>query len=108
VLNYLLGLTRVRFVDFVVASVGMLPGTVLYVYSGKLAGDVAAAAGGRAPARGPGHYAVLGVGLVATVLVTALVTRTARRALAGATAAADAGAGGPPGAPPRRGAGGDA
>jgi uncharacterized membrane protein YdjX (TVP38/TMEM64 family) len=97
------GLTRVRFVDFVGRPrSGMLPGTVLYVYYGKWPATVAAAAGGRAPARGPGHYAVLGVGLVATVLVTALVTRTARRALAGATAAADAGAGGPPAPPPTR------
>ncbi len=82
-LNYLLGLTRVRFADFVVASAGMLPGTALYVYYGKVAGDVAAAAGGGAPARGAGYYAVLAVGLAATVLVTALVTRLARRALAG-------------------------
>src|SRR5439155_916479 len=37
-LNYGLGVTRVRFVDFFLASVGMLPGTVLYVYSGKLLG----------------------------------------------------------------------
>jgi uncharacterized membrane protein YdjX (TVP38/TMEM64 family) len=84
-LNYGLGLTKVRFVDFVVASVGMLPGTVLYVYSGKLAGDVAALAGGAAPARGVGYWAVLGLGLAATVVVTALVTRTARRALAEVT-----------------------
>src|SRR5262249_32056372 len=52
-LNYALGLTRVRFADFVIASVGMLPGTVLYVYCGKLAGDVAAFAGGAPVARGP-------------------------------------------------------
>ena len=84
-LNYLLGLTRVRFADFVVASAGMLPGTLLYVYTGKLAGDVAAAAGGRAPARGAGYYAVLALGLAATVAVTVLVTRTARRALRAAT-----------------------
>lgn len=83
-LNYLLGLTRVRFVDFLVASVGMLPGTVLYVYYGKLAGDVAAAAGGGTPPRGTAYYAVLALGLVATVAVTALITRLARRALGGA------------------------
>lgn len=91
-LNYLLGLTRVRFVDFVVASVGMLPGTLLYVYTGKVAGDVAAAAGGRGPARGAGDYAVLALGLAATVAVTVLVTRTARRALRAATGDADAAA----------------
>lgn len=79
-LNYLLGLTRVRFSDFVAASVGMIPGTLLYVYYGKLAGDVAAAAGGGAP-RGAGYYAVLALGLAATVAATALITRAARRAL---------------------------
>jgi uncharacterized membrane protein YdjX (TVP38/TMEM64 family) len=84
-MNYALGLTRVRFVDYLVASVGMLPGTLLYVYTGKLAGEVAVAAGGAAPPRGAGYYAVLGLGLLATLAVTVLVTRTARRALTEAT-----------------------
>jgi len=84
-LNYGLGLTQVRFADYVVASVGMLPGTLLYVYYGKLAGDVAALAGGAAPEKGAGYYAVLVLGLVATIVVTTLVTRTARRALQEAT-----------------------
>src|SRR5207244_5256693 len=65
-LNYGLGLTRVRFADYVMASVGMIPGTLLYVYYGKLAGDVAALAGGAAPEKGGGYYAVLILGLVAT------------------------------------------
>ncbi len=81
-LNYALGLSRVRLVDYVIASVGMLPGTVLYVYYGKLAGDVAAVAGGGAPVRDAGYYAVLVLGLLATIAVTTLVTRVARRALA--------------------------
>ncbi|MFN8641343.1 MAG: TVP38/TMEM64 family protein [Candidatus Binatia bacterium] len=81
-LNYALGLTRVRFLDYVLASVGMLPGTLLYVYYGKLAGDVAALAGGAAVEKGAGYYAVLALGLVATIAVTAVVTRTARKALA--------------------------
>jgi uncharacterized membrane protein YdjX (TVP38/TMEM64 family) len=85
-LNYALGLTRVRFRDYLIASVGMIPGTLLYVYSGKLAGDVAALAGGGAsPDKGAGYYAVLGLGLAATVIVTVFVTRIARRALREAT-----------------------
>ncbi|MFN2428255.1 MAG: FAD-containing oxidoreductase [Candidatus Binatia bacterium] len=84
-LNYALGLTRVRYADFLVASVGMLPGTLLYVYYGKLAGDVAALAGGAAVQKDAGYYAVLALGLLATIAVTAVVTRTARRALADAT-----------------------
>ena len=84
-LNYALGLTRVRFGDYLVASLGMIPGTLLYVYSGKLAGDVAALAGGAAVERGAGYYAVWTLGLLATIAVTAVVTRTARRALDAAT-----------------------
>jgi uncharacterized membrane protein YdjX (TVP38/TMEM64 family) len=80
-LNYALGLTGVRFIDYLVASAGMLPGTLLYVYYGKVAGDLARLAGGAQAERGAGYYAVLGLGLVATVVVTAVVTRTARRAL---------------------------
>lgn len=79
-LNYALGLTRVRFLDFLVASVGMLPGTLLYVYYGKLAGEVAALGAGRVQ-RGPGYYLLLLLGLLATVAATVLVTRLARRAL---------------------------
>ncbi len=86
-LNYGLGLTKVRFVDYVVASVGMLPGTLLYVYYGKLAGDVAALATGiEMMKHGAAYWAVLGLGLAATILVTTLVTRMARRALQEATA----------------------
>ena len=85
-LNYALGLTSVRFVDYAVASVGMLPATVLYVYLGKVAGDVAAIAGGASTNGGPAQAALLTVGLAATVVVTLYVTRIARRALAEATA----------------------
>lgn len=85
-LNYALGLTSVRFVDYAVASVGMLPATVLYVYLGKVAGDVAAIASGASMTGGPAQTALLAVGLVATVAVTLYVTRIARRALAEATA----------------------
>ena len=84
-LNYALGLTRVRYPDFLVASAGMLPGTLLYVYYGKVAGDVARLAGGAGVERGAAYYAVLGLGLAATIVVTTVVTRTARRALEEAT-----------------------
>jgi len=84
-LNYALGLTKVRLGDYVVACLGMLPGTLLYVYTGKLAGDVAAVAGGAAPERGVGYWTLLVVGLLATAGVTVYVTRLARRALADRT-----------------------
>jgi len=89
-LNYALGLTNVRFVDYFIACLGMIPGSLLYIYYGKLAGDVAQLAGGAAVGRGLEYYAVLVLGLVATVVVTTIVTRTARRALNEATGALDA------------------
>ena len=79
-LNYALGLTRVRLVDYVVGFLGMLPGTLLYVYQGVLVGEVAALGAG-AVERGAAYYLVLILGLAATVAVTVLVTRLARRAL---------------------------
>jgi uncharacterized membrane protein YdjX (TVP38/TMEM64 family) len=84
-LNYALGLTKVRFRDYVLASAGMLPATLLYVYYGKILGDVARVASGTPIPRGPEYYALLGIGLAATIVVTALVTRTARHALRDAT-----------------------
>lgn len=83
-LNYVLGLTRVSFRDFLSGSVGMVPATVLYVYYGKVAGDVARLAGGGLE-KGPGYYALVTLGLAATIAVTTLVTRTARHALQEAT-----------------------
>jgi len=86
-LNYALGMTRIGLRDYVLAGVGMLPGTLLYVYYGAVAGEVAAVASGAGVERDTGYYAVLGLGLLATLAVTTLVTRTARRALREATGA---------------------
>jgi uncharacterized membrane protein YdjX (TVP38/TMEM64 family) len=85
-LNYALGLTRVRLADYALACFGMLPGTLLYVYYGKVVGDVAALAAGAAPERGAAHWVVLGLGLLATLVVTTVVTRIAARALKGSAA----------------------
>lgn len=79
--NYALGLTRVHLRDFVLALVGMIPGTLLYVYAGAVAGEVATAVGGVTPPRSAGYYGVLALGLVATVAVAVIVARIARDAL---------------------------
>ena len=81
VLNYALGASRVRYRDFLLGSAGMLPGTVLYTYSGTVIGNVAALAAGAAPPRGLAYYVLLVAGLAGTVAVTVLIMRAARRAL---------------------------
>jgi uncharacterized membrane protein YdjX (TVP38/TMEM64 family) len=77
-LNYAFGLTRVRLSHYVLASwLGMMPGTVMYVYLGSL---VNVSAGHRE--RTAGEWILYGVGLLATIAVTVFVTRLARSALA--------------------------
>jgi uncharacterized membrane protein YdjX (TVP38/TMEM64 family) len=80
-LNYVFGLTRVRFRDYLLASwLGMIPGTLMYVYLGSLAGKLARAASGRVE-EDVGQQALFYAGLVVTVVVTVYVTHIARRAL---------------------------
>mgnify|MGYP006274231167 FL=1 len=79
-LNYGYGLTGVKFWTYVLASwIGMLPGTIMYVYFGSLARNVAAVAAGRE--KTTADYVFYGIGLVVTVAVVVLVTRVARKAL---------------------------
>ena len=84
-LNYAFGATRVSLRDYVLGSaVGMLPGTMVYVYLGSVAGELAA---GSARARTPLEWAFYGVGLLATVAVTVYLTRVARASLSRRAAA---------------------
>lgn len=81
-LNYALGLTTVRARDFVVGSaIGMLPGTMLYVYLGSLVSNVTALSTG-VPSGGRAGQVVYWVGLAATVGAAIMITRIAKRAIA--------------------------
>ena len=73
--NYFFGLTAVGFGPYVLASwIGMLPGTVLYVYIGYIAN----AAGGSTA-----ETVFKVVGLAVTFVVTVMITRKARAAIRG-------------------------
>jgi uncharacterized membrane protein YdjX (TVP38/TMEM64 family) len=80
-LNYALSLTAVSLGDFLIASVGMIPGTLMYAYYGKVTAEAAELAGQAQVGRDASYYALLVVGLAATVAATILLTRAARRAL---------------------------
>jgi uncharacterized membrane protein YdjX (TVP38/TMEM64 family) len=78
-LNYAFGVTQVSLKDYVVASwIGMMPGTVMYVYFGSLAESLATLGEGE---KTPLEWALFGVGLLATVAATVYVTKVAREAL---------------------------
>jgi uncharacterized membrane protein YdjX (TVP38/TMEM64 family) len=81
--NYLYGVTGIGFWTHLATSwVAMLPGTVLYVYLGHVGrAGLDAVAGGSTRGRSLAEWALLSVGLVATLAFTILVTHLARRAM---------------------------
>jgi uncharacterized membrane protein YdjX (TVP38/TMEM64 family) len=81
-LNYGLGLTRVRVRDYVIASwIGMLPATILYVYLGSALHNVSDLFSGGATKHSPAGLALFWGGLAAGALLLWLLTRIAKRAL---------------------------
>ena len=82
-LNYMYGLTKVKLRDYFLASwIGMFPGTVMYVYLGSAAQNLASIAAGDVQGNSGGQRALLYLGLAATIAVTVFITRIARNALA--------------------------
>lgn len=80
-LNYAFGLSGVSFWGYTLASwIGMIPGALMYVYIGSLAGSLAMVGAGERE-NSPFEWALYGLGFVATVLLTVYITRVARNAL---------------------------
>ncbi len=79
-LNYAFGVTKVSLQDYIVGCVGMIPGTVLYVYIGSLAGNLATIDSAD-PSTQTAQWSLRIIGLIATIAVTIYVTRIARNAL---------------------------
>jgi uncharacterized membrane protein YdjX (TVP38/TMEM64 family) len=80
-LNFVFGLTRIPFWQFVLVTYFAIhPLTILFVYLGSLAGDVADL-GSKPMASGSMKWVVAGIGLASTAVVTFFVTRMARRIL---------------------------
>lgn len=80
-LNYAFGLTKVRFRDYAPASwLGMIPGTVMYVYLGSAGRSLAQIIAGEVEG-GLLQRVFFLLGLAVAVAVAVFVTRVARRAL---------------------------
>jgi len=80
-LNYALGLTKVSLKDYVLGTTGIIPGTIMYVYLGSLAGNLATLGAGETPSNPTITWTIRILAFVATVAVTVYVTRIARKAL---------------------------
>ena len=80
-LNYALGLTQVPLRTYVLVSwLGMIPGTLLYVYLGSIAQNLTALFSGDL-AESPVGNTLLYLGLAATLVLTVLITRFASGSL---------------------------
>ncbi|XWK86224.1 MAG: TVP38/TMEM64 family protein [Phormidium sp.] len=83
-LNYALGITKVSLKDYILGSIGMIPGTIMYVYIGSLAGNIAMIGAGNVPTNPQAETAkwiIRIVGFLATVAVTIYITHIAKKAL---------------------------
>ncbi len=81
IINYAFGLTRVSLKHYFLASwIGMLPGTVMYVYLGSLAGNLSQL-GSAGQSKSWGEWTLYGIGLLATIGVTVYITKIAKKAL---------------------------
>jgi uncharacterized membrane protein YdjX (TVP38/TMEM64 family) len=80
-LNYAFGVTGVDLKDYLLGFVGMIPGTIMYVYLGSLAGSCALIGTENQPKNLAVQWTLRIVGFIATVAVTVFVTRIARKAL---------------------------
>jgi uncharacterized membrane protein YdjX (TVP38/TMEM64 family) len=83
-LNYALGITQVSLKDYVLGSFGMIPGTILYVYSGSLVGDISAigaSTGCTIPQASAVKWSINIISFLATAAVTISITRIAHKAL---------------------------
>lgn len=80
-LNYAFGLTKVTFRDFFLASwIGMLPGTVMYVYIGSLGKDLTSLGSDFSSANFL-PWILRIVGFSATVAITIYLTKISKQAL---------------------------
>lgn len=83
-LNYAFGITQVSLKDYVLGSIGMIPGTILYVYIGSLIGSVAQIGMNGAMLDTQTQklqWITKIVGFIATIAVTLYITRIAKKAL---------------------------
>ncbi len=81
-LNYAFGITQVSLSDYTIGSLGMIPGTVAYVYIGALAGNLATLGTHAPESNASGVQSALKIlGAIATVAVTIYITLKAKQAL---------------------------
>jgi uncharacterized membrane protein YdjX (TVP38/TMEM64 family) len=82
ILNYVFGITRVALKDYILGSIGMIPGTIMYVYLGSLAMDINSLnSQTNSPKIQAMQWSLRLIGLIATIAVSIYIARIAKRSL---------------------------
>lgn len=83
ILNYVFGITRVALRDYILGSIGMIPGTIMYVYLGSLAMDINSlnSPSNDSPKIQVMQWSLRLIGLIATIAVSIYIARIAKRSL---------------------------
>jgi uncharacterized membrane protein YdjX (TVP38/TMEM64 family) len=83
-LNYAFGITNISLRDYILGSFGILPGTIMYVYIGSLATNLATISTTEQPTSLEIkilQFTIQAVGLIATIIVTIYITKIAQKSL---------------------------
>ncbi|AFZ60292.1 TVP38/TMEM64 family protein [Anabaena sp. PCC 7938] len=83
-LNYAFGVTKVSLKDYIFGSLGIVPGTVMYVYIGSIAGNIAMINTPNQPTNPETQiwqWIMQIIGLIATISMTCYLTKIAQKAL---------------------------
>lgn len=83
-LNYVFGVTQISLKDYILGSVGMIPGTIMYVYIGSLATDLATLDLSELAAKPETkivQWVIRIIGVIATIAITIYMTRLAKKTL---------------------------
>lgn len=80
-ISYALGVSRISWRQYWASAPAILPVTVLYALAGSGLGDLAAMEAGGGLEKGTGYYALLGLGIAATLVVSVLLGRRAQKIL---------------------------
>ncbi|WP_242412019.1 TVP38/TMEM64 family protein [Cyanobacterium sp. IPPAS B-1200] len=83
-LNYLLGVTKISFRDYLIGSLGIFPGVFAYVYLGSFAVDLSSVDQSYYSGNNDNHIMSLIlriIGLLATLLLTIYLNKLAKKAL---------------------------
>ncbi len=83
-LNYAFGVTQVSLKDYILGSIGIIPGTLMYVYIGSLASNIAMLNTPHQPTNPQaqiGEWVIQVMGCIATIAVTIYITKIAQKAL---------------------------